>query len=134
VPTGGVAAVALVGGAGLLLAWLFGWGTQQIVFIPSTLVIVVYLLGTAAAVKLLHGGPRIIAAIGAGLTASALPFALAHILVPIIVGALALISGLTIRRHRTKGMHTASTSKPRPTSRIQVGHASADSVEDGRRP
>lgn len=102
VPTGGVAAVGLVGGGGLLLAWLFGWGTQQIVFIPSTLVIVVYLLGTASAVKLLHGRQRVIAAIGTVLTAAcALPFAYTYILVPLIVAALALICGLTIRRRRT---------------------------------
>jgi hypothetical protein len=51
--TGGVATVGLVAGLGLLLAWLFDLGTQQIVFIPSTLLIVVYLLGPAAVVKLL---------------------------------------------------------------------------------
>lgn len=78
-PTGGIAAVGLVGGLGLLLAWLFGWGTEQIVFIPATLVIVVYLIGPAAAVKLLHGPQRVIAATGTALTACALPFALGHV-------------------------------------------------------
>lgn len=112
VPTGGVAAVGLIGGLGLLLAWLFDWGTQQIVFIPSTLVIVVYLIGTAAAVKLLHGRQRVIAAIGTALTACALPFALGHALVPIIVAALALICGLTISRHPTKSTRTHTTSTP----------------------
>jgi len=111
-PTGGIAAVGLVGGLGLLLAWLFGWGTQQIVFIPATLVIVVYLIGTAAAVKLLHGPQRLIAATGTALTACALPFALGHVLVPITVAALALISGLTVRRHRTRTTTTGT-----PTSR-----------------
>lgn len=100
-PTGGIAAVGLVGGLGLLLAWLLGWGTEQIVFIPATLVIFVYLIGTAAGVKLLHGPQRVIAATGTALTACALPFALGHVLVPITVAALALISGLTVRRHRT---------------------------------
>jgi amino acid efflux transporter len=108
VPTGGVAAVGLVGGLGMLLAWLFDLGTQQIVFIPSTLIIVVYLVGTAAAVKLLDGPQRVIAAIGTVLTACALPFALGHI----IVAVLALICGFTINRHRTASTRTATTSTP----------------------
>lgn len=96
-----MSAVGIVGGTGLLLAWLFGWGSEQLVFIPSTLVIVVYLSGTVSAVKLLHGRDRVIAAIGTALTACALPFALAHVLVPLLVVVLALTSHLVLRRRRT---------------------------------
>lgn len=65
----------------------------------ATLIIVsVLYLAVAAAVNLLHGRRRV----GTALTACALPFALTHVLVPVIVAALALICDLTIRRRRAR--------------------------------
>jgi len=89
-PAGGICLVAAVGGAGLILAWIFNWGTQQIVYIPSTLVIFVYLLGTASAIKILSGSSRVIAVIGFILTLVTVPFAVGHVLVPIVIALGAL--------------------------------------------
>ncbi|WP_460357991.1 APC family permease [Actinoallomurus acanthiterrae] len=116
VPVGGVGAVGAVGAAGLVLAWLCGWGTQQIVFVPSTLVIAVYLSGTAAAVKLLRGRARGIAVAGMLLTACALPFALAHLLVPVIVTALALGCRLLCRTSSAGPSPRPRSQERQPTS------------------
>ena len=49
-PHHAILAVGGIGAAGLLGAAIFGWGTDDIVFVPSVLVLATYLLGTAAAV------------------------------------------------------------------------------------
>lgn len=90
VPSGGVWLVVAVGGAGLLIAWVGHWGTQQVVFVPATLVLCVYLLATASAVKLTNGRPRALAAGAFGLTAGAVPFAFGHLVIALIVAFAAL--------------------------------------------
>jgi amino acid efflux transporter len=89
-PAGGIGLVGTIGAVGLLLAWVFGWGTEDIIYIPSTLVIFVYVIGTAAATKLLAGRARVLGAIALVLTAVTLPFALGHLLVPIAVALVAV--------------------------------------------
>ncbi|MFE6736782.1 amino acid permease [Microbacterium sp. NPDC057650] len=83
-------AIAGVGGAGLIGAAVFGWGTDDLVFIPSVLVIATYLLGTAAAAKLFRGRSRSLAIISIVLLALVAPFAGWHLVVPpaIAVGVL----------------------------------------------
>ncbi len=90
VPAGGVWLVSGVGGAGLVVAWLVGWGTQQIVLVPATLVLCVYLVATASAVRLIHGRTRTIAAAAFVLTACAAPFSYGHLLTPAVVAVAAL--------------------------------------------
>ena len=90
VPTGGVWLVTAVGGAGLVVAWVEGWGTQQIVLVPATLVLCVYLTATAAAVKLIRGRTRTVAAAAFVLTAVAVPFSFGHLLIPVVVTIAAL--------------------------------------------
>lgn len=85
VPTGGVWLVTGVGGAGLLVAWIARLGTQQIVFVPATLVLGVYLIATASAVKLIHGPTRSLAAAALVLTACAAPFSFGYLLIPVVV-------------------------------------------------
>jgi amino acid efflux transporter len=63
VPAGGVLTVALVAYAGLALALAFGWGTETLVVVPSTLVVAVYLLAAAAGVRVLRGVGRMCAGI-----------------------------------------------------------------------
>jgi amino acid efflux transporter len=75
---------------GLVLARRYGWGTQDIVVVPATLVSFVYVVGMAAGTRLLTGGARVTAALALALTLCALPFALHHLLVPMIVAAAAL--------------------------------------------
>jgi amino acid efflux transporter len=89
-PSGGIWLVGAIGAGGLVLAWIFGWGTQDIIYIPSTLVIFVYVLGTASAVKLLSGRARALGVIALVLTAATLPFVFGHLLVPIAVALVAL--------------------------------------------
>ena len=95
VPSGGV---WLVGGIGLSASWAAGWGTQQIVFVPATLVAGVYVLGTAAAVRITQGGQRRVALRALLLTALALPFAGWHLVLLPLVAVLAL--GYRVTAHR----------------------------------
>jgi amino acid efflux transporter len=75
---------------GLVVAWVEGWGTQQIVLVPATLVLGVYLIATASAVKLIHGPTRTLAAAALVLTACAVPFSFGHLLIPVVVTIAAL--------------------------------------------
>ena len=58
--------------------------------IPATLVIVTYLVGTAAGVRLLRGRDRAAAGLALTLTLSTVPFAAAHVLIPVVVACVAL--------------------------------------------
>jgi amino acid efflux transporter len=97
VPSTSIAVVGSIGAGGLLLAWLQRWGTQNIVAIPSTLVIVTYLVGMSSGVKLLSGRERGVAALALALTVCTVPFALTHALVPVGVAAAAI----AYRHHRS---------------------------------
>jgi amino acid efflux transporter len=102
VPDAGIGVVAAIGAVGLALAWAYNWGTEQIVFIPSILVVMVYLAGTAAAVKILDGRRRGLAVMAFLLTATVLPFAWQHLLIPVAVALAALTVHATCRtRTRT---------------------------------
>lgn len=98
-PSGGIWLVGAIGALGLLLAWIFDWGTEDIIYIPSTLVIFVYVIGMAAAVKLLAGRARVLGVIALVLTAATLPFAFGHVLVPIAVALVALGYRAVAGRH-----------------------------------
>jgi amino acid efflux transporter len=99
-PAGSICLVASISAGGLGLAWIFDWGTEDIVYIPSTLIIVVYLLGTAAGVKLLEGKGRMLAGIGFVMTLCTLPSALGHFLVPVGTAVLALTYRWAVTRNR----------------------------------
>lgn len=82
VPAAGVWTVGGIGATGLLLAFLRGWGTQDIVYIPSVLVLTTYLLGCASAARLLHGRARALALIALVLLLAVTPFASWRLLLP----------------------------------------------------
>ncbi|MEV6348690.1 amino acid permease [Actinoplanes sp. NPDC051851] len=84
-PSAAVLAVGAIGGAGLVGAALFGWGTDDIVFIPSVLVLATYLLGTTAAVRLFTGVHRAVAAVALTLLLLTVPFAGRHLLIPAVI-------------------------------------------------
>jgi amino acid efflux transporter len=90
VPSHGVLLVGGIGAAGTAAAWVFGWGTEDLVVVPSTLVIVTYLVGTGAGVRLLEGRARVAAVLALALTLCVLPFAATHLLVPVLVAAASL--------------------------------------------
>lgn len=89
-PAYSVLTVGAVGASGLLGAALFGWGTEDIVFIPSVLVLATYLLGTAAAVRLFSGKLRLLALTAIALLLLTVPFAGWHLLLPPAVAIVVL--------------------------------------------
>ena len=91
VPWVSVLCVGAVGGAGLLLSAAFGWGAEDLIFVPSSLVVATYLVGMAAAVRLLDGRGRVLAGAGLALCAAVGPFVGASIAVPAAVAATALV-------------------------------------------
>lgn len=101
VPARGVCLVAMIGAAGLLISFLGNWGTEDIVGIPASLVLVVYLIGTAAGARLLSGRSRIYAVTAFVLTAVIAPFAAAYVLVPVLVAVAALAYRWTKLRYQS---------------------------------
>ncbi|WP_020497271.1 APC family permease [Sciscionella marina] len=100
-PAAGVLTVGGIGAAGLLLAWIFGLGTEDLVAVPSSLVLATYLLGMAAGIRLLRGKQRVLACLGLGLCALVAPFASSFVLVPVLVAALG-IGYRSVRRARSR--------------------------------
>jgi amino acid efflux transporter len=100
VPAVSVLAVGGIGAAGLAVTALGHWGTEDIVAIPSTLVIMTYVVGMASGVRLLTGHVRAAAALALLLTLAVLPFALAHVLVPAGVTVAALTYRTVAGRRR----------------------------------
>lgn len=103
VPTRGVWLVSAVGAAGLLLGYFGDWGTEDIVGIPASLVLVTYLAGTAAGIRLLSGRARAGAATAFVLTALVTPFVASYVAVPVAVAALALAYRWTRTRKAGSG-------------------------------
>ncbi|MFB9239938.1 amino acid permease [Plantactinospora siamensis] len=92
VPAAAVIAVGGIALAGLAGSWLFGWGTEDIVFVPATLVLTTYLIGAAAALRLLRQANRTMAAVALLALLAATPFAGWHLVVPVAIAA-AVIAG-----------------------------------------
>ena len=90
VPDVSVLVVTGLGAAGLLATYVSGGGAEDIVGVPAALVLVTYLIGTAAGVRLLTGRARLVAAVGFALTFVIAPFAAGYIAVPVVVAAAAL--------------------------------------------
>lgn len=90
-PTYSILLAAGIGAAGLLGAAIFGWGTDDIVFIPSVLVLSTYLAGSVAAIRLFHGRRRWVAIGAVVLLTSTVPFAGWHLLVPVVIAAAVLL-------------------------------------------
>ncbi|WP_245616953.1 APC family permease [Amycolatopsis taiwanensis] len=95
-------AVGVIGAAGLIGAALFGWGTDDIVFVPSVLVLATYLLGTAAAARLFDRGLRVLALVAVALLLVTVPFAGWHLLVPPVIAMIALSAHWLARASRRR--------------------------------
>lgn len=102
VPTTSVLAITAIGAVGLLGAYLANWGTEDLVGLPAALILVTYLIGTAAGVRLLSGRARAGAAVAFALTAAIAPFAAAYIAAPVLVAAAALLYHRTSRPSRER--------------------------------
>jgi len=103
VPVGGVLAVAGIAAGGLGVAALRGWGTDTLVVVPSTLVVVVYVIAAASAVRILTGWGRASGLVTLTITALVLPTALTQVLIPIVVVILALVSRTLCRPRNAAG-------------------------------
>lgn len=90
VPAAGIVLVGGIGAAGIALAWLQGWGTEDLVVLPSALVIVTYVAGAASGLRLLSGRAQAAAALALLLTLCTIPFAGHNIFVPVVMAATAL--------------------------------------------
>lgn len=109
VPGNAVLAVGAVGAAGLLGAALFGWGTDDLVFVPSVLVLATYLLGAAAAVKLFSGRERGVAVLALVLLLATVPFAGWHLAVPPLIAAAVVLVHRSRRPRRSPSEGGAAT-------------------------
>lgn len=90
VPAVSIATVAAIAFAGLVLAYLRDWGAEAFLVVPNSLVIVVYVIAMAAAVRLLSGRARLLAAAGLVPSLVILPFAGVSLVIPAAVAAGAL--------------------------------------------
>ncbi len=97
-----ILAVGAIGAAGLLGSALFGWGTDDIVFVPSVLVLATYLLGAAAAARLFTGRLRALAWVTIALLLITVPFAGRHLLLPIVVAVTVAVAGRLIKKDRSR--------------------------------
>ena len=91
VPRVAVIAVGAVGAAGLAIILAGRLGAEDLLVVPSSLVILTYILGMGAGVRLLHGRERALAAIGLAMCLAVAPFAGGSLLVALLVagGAIA---------------------------------------------
>jgi amino acid efflux transporter len=96
-PVMSVVAVAAIGGSGLVGSALFGWGTSDLVYIPSTLVLTTYLVAAAAGVKLLSGKQRLLPGAALVMIAVFTPSAGWYLSIPLGVAAAVLL----LKRFRT---------------------------------
>ncbi|MCX4091975.1 APC family permease [Nocardia sp. alder85J] len=104
VPYLSVLAVGAIGAAGLVGAALFGWGTDDIVFVPSVLVLATYLLGATAAARLFRGWLRLLAVVTILLLLITVPFAGWRLLLPVAIAVVVLAAGAASRnRARAAG-------------------------------
>jgi len=92
VPVGGILAVSGTATAGLVLAAWRGWGTDTLVVVPSTLVVAVYVVAAASAIRILNGWGRAAGLMTFAVTVAVVPTALQHALIPVIVVLMALLS------------------------------------------
>jgi amino acid efflux transporter len=90
VPAVSIGAVAAIAFAGLVLAYLRDWGAEAFLVVPNSLVIVVYVIAMAAAMRLLSGRARLLAAVGLVPSLVILPFAGVSLVIPAAVAAGAL--------------------------------------------
>lgn len=79
-----------IAGATLAASLVGGFGAARILAVPNSLGIATYVLGLAAAVKLLRGWPRAWALLALLPTLAILPFSQAGLALPVLVGAAAL--------------------------------------------
>lgn len=100
-PSRSILLVGFIAIIGLVLCFIFNIKLNQLVFIPNSLAIATYVIGTAAGVRLLHNTKgKILAGIACILCLSAYPFVGSFILIPILVSLLCI--GYIVWREKKK--------------------------------
>lgn len=97
-PTFAVLFVGFIAGASLAVAYVERLGAEDLVLVPSTLGLATYILGTAAALRILPPQDRRLPAVALVVCVAITPFAAASLLVPIAVGGLAYLYVRSRRR------------------------------------
>ena len=90
VPLTAVLAVGGCAGAGLVVTYLAHWGPETLLVVPNSLVIVTYIVGMAAGVRLLSGKQRLLALFAGLLCLVLVPFSGGVFVIPVVVALLAL--------------------------------------------
>jgi amino acid efflux transporter len=91
VPDVAVIVVGLIAASGLPLAYLENWGAEAFLVVPTSLVVVVYLVAMAAGTRLLRGSARGVAAFATLLCFVMLPFVGGLVAIPAGVATCALL-------------------------------------------
>ncbi len=110
-------AVLVVGGWSLgclAISYAAGWDAQTLLVVPDSLVIIVYLSATLAAVRLLRGRRRWTAALATLMCCALLPFAGVVLVIPAVIAAVALAYRRLLGRQPTpaQGGHHKRSGPP----------------------
>lgn len=98
VPLLAVLAVGGYAGVGLAVTYFAGWGPETLLVVPNSLVIVTYIVGMAAGVRLLPGKQRWMALFAGLLCLALVPFSGGVFVIPVTVAVLALAYHRWLRR------------------------------------
>jgi len=112
VPRAAVLAVGGYAGVGLLVTYFAHWGPEKLLIVPNSLVIVTYIVGMAAGVRLLSGKQRWMALFAGLLCLALVPFSGGGFAIPVIVTLLALAYYRWLRRPATTPDTTATPPAP----------------------
>jgi amino acid efflux transporter len=122
-----VLAVALLATGAMAVAYAKGWGAEDLLVVPNSLVIATYLIAMAAALRLVEGRARLFALVGLALCAGIFPFAGASLLLPLGVGVAALVYRWLTTARRRRGYGTPSREAAAAGTEAAEGGATVDS-------
>jgi amino acid efflux transporter len=109
VPYRSVLLVGLFSIVGVVVSFIFNISLDQLVFVPNSLAIATYVIGTAAGVKLIkHKLGKVLALLSCILCLAAYPFIGTSMVIPITVVMICL-SYITWRKKKEKDCHTSSS-------------------------
>ena len=100
-PAVAVVTVGAIALGGLALAYVRHWGAEAFIVVPTSLVIIVYVVGMLAGVRLLAGRARLLAAGAAAVCLALLPFAGVALVIPAAVAVAAVSARAAGRQLRT---------------------------------
>jgi amino acid efflux transporter len=89
-PAASIVAVGTIAAGGLVAGYARGWGAEDFLVVPNSLVIIVYVVGMLAGVRLLEGRGRLLAAIATALCLALVPFVGVSLLLPFALAIAAL--------------------------------------------